>query len=103
MAWFAVRSVYLWGRKSDGTNVFEERVLCFQAGSPDEAYAKAKRESDGYAAANRFDVHPERDAYELDDDALIDGHEVWSLMLESRQPLPEFYRSRYSDYEYHPE
>ena len=31
MAWYAIRSVYLFGVKEDGTNVFEERVVAFEA------------------------------------------------------------------------
>ena len=101
--WFAIRSVYLFGRKSDGANIFEERVVCFRAASPEEAHARAKRESERYAAENGMEVFPERDGYEQDGDPLIDGYEVWSVLLEARQSLAEFYATRYSGYDYHPE
>lgn len=52
MPWFAIRSVYLFGQKFDDTNVFEERIVCFEAASAHEAHVKAKRESEQYAADN---------------------------------------------------
>lgn len=61
MRWFAVRCVYLFGRKSDGTNIFEERIVAFNADSFDEALDKAKVESLAYAKANAMTVHPVRD------------------------------------------
>ena len=103
MDWFAIRSVYLCRAKSDGMNIFEERVVCFEAGSDDEAHEKAALESARYALANEFEAHPEREGYLQDGDPLIDGYEVWSVMLESRESLDEFYARRYSRYEYRPE
>jgi hypothetical protein len=103
MPWFGIRSIYLFGKKSDGTNVFEERIVCFEADSPDRALAKAELESEQYAAERKFDFLPERIAYEQDGEPLIDGYEVWSELSESRQSLPEFYADRYGKYEYHPE
>ena len=103
MAWFAVRSVYLFGQKTDGTNVFEERVVCFQAESADAAYAKAKQESERYAQDNGCEVFPERVGYEQDGDPLIDGYEVWSELFESRETLADFYAARYTKYDYRPE
>src|SRR5689334_19331914 len=103
MAWFAIRSVYLFGQKSDGMNVFEERVVCFEAENWEAAHTKAKAESEQYASDNRFEVFPERDGYEQIGDALIDGYEVWSILLESRESLAEFYATRYTKYDYHPE
>ena len=103
MPWFAIRSVYLFGRKSDGTNVFEERVVCFEAPTADDAHARAARESERYAADNGFEVFPEREAYRQDDEPLIDGYELWSVMYESRQSLAEFYAARYSAYDYRPD
>jgi hypothetical protein len=101
--WFGVRSIYLFGAKSDGSNVFEERVVCFEADSPAAALAKAKVESEQYASSQDFEVFPDRVAYEQDGDALVDGYEVWSELFESRESLAEFYASRYAKYEYHPE
>jgi hypothetical protein len=103
MRWFAVRSVHLCKRKRDGTNIFEERVVCFKAKSFDHAFLKAEREADRYAAAAKFKVHGVQMAYEQDSDALIDGYEVWSVMLQSRKSLSAFYAARYAVYDYEPE
>src|SRR2546423_8720604 len=94
MAWFAIRSVYLFGQKSDGTNVFEERVVAFEAVDPDAAHEKGKVESEQYAQANQIEVFPERDSYKQDGEPLIDAYELWSELFESRQSLADFYASR---------
>jgi hypothetical protein len=99
--WFAIRSVYHFGQKDDGTNVFEERVVCFEADTPEEAHRKGSAESEQYAADLGFEVFPEREGYRQDDEPLIDGYEVWSALFEARQSLAEFYAARYAAYEYH--
>ena len=103
MAWYAIRTVYLFGQKADGTNVFEERVVCFSAASWDEANAKGDAESNAYAEANGFESHPEQAGYELDGAALVDGHEVWSEMFEARLDLQAFYRQRYEAFAFVPD
>jgi hypothetical protein len=103
MPWYAIRTVYLFGVKADGTNVFEERVVCFEAESSDEAHEKAGAESDQYARDNDMEAHPEQIAYLQDGDALIDGYEVWSELYDSRQPLAAFYEARYSAYDHEPD
>jgi hypothetical protein len=103
MQWFAVRSLYQFGRKSDGTNIFEERIVGFQAETPSEAFVKAQRESAAYAADHNFVVHPEQELYEQDGDPLIDGYELWSLLFQSAMTLDEFYEAKYRRYEYRPE
>jgi len=40
--WFAVRSVFKFGEKKDGTNIFEERVVLFRAENEKEAFARAE-------------------------------------------------------------
>ena len=45
LKWFGVRTIYLFGTKQDGTNVFEERVVTFSATTEDEVLAKAEREA----------------------------------------------------------
>lgn len=103
MRWFAIRSVYLFGRKSDGTNIFEERIVGFQAESPDEAFVKAERESEAYSNSNKFVAHPDQWSYEQDGDPLIDGYELWSTLYESTLSLDEFYEARYVRCDYRPE
>jgi hypothetical protein len=103
MPWFAVRSIFLARQKTDGTNIFEERVCAFEAESTDAAHVKAQIESERYASANGFELFPEREAYEQDGEPLIDGYEVWSALYEGRQTLREFYELRYLRFEYQPD
>lgn len=100
MAWFAIRTVYHFGKKSDGTNVFEERVVCFEAESADAAYDKAITESERYETENNVVAHPEQSGYQQDGKVLIDGYELWSELFESKEPLEVFYADRYGKYEY---
>ena len=101
--WFGVRAIYLFGKKKDGTNIFEERIVAISASTIEEALAKAKREADEYAAALKMERHPWLEGYEQDGDALIDGYEVWSNLYESSEDLRSFVESRYGKYEYHPD
>ena len=101
--WFAVRTIYLFGKKQDGTNIFEERVVVFLAGTADDAFAKAEREADLYAGPHKMEHHPLHVAYLQDGDALIDGYEVWSELYQSSEDLDSFVKSRYERYEYQPD
>jgi len=56
MEWFAVRSIFKFGEKADGTNIFEERVVGFCAADVDEALHKAEAESQQYAQSSGFEV-----------------------------------------------
>ena len=103
LLWFGVRSVYLFGKKKDGTNVFEERVVAFCAKSSDEVFAKAEREAQAYAASNKLEWHPFQIACFQAGDPLIDGCEIWSELYESSENLQSFVKSRYEKYEYHPD
>lgn len=101
--WYGIRTVYHFGTKQDGTNVFEERVVVFSAQTDEEALAKAEREADQYASANNLQRHPWLEAYHQDGDALIDGYEVWSELYESAEDLETFFQSRYEKYSYRPD
>ena len=103
MPWFAIRTVYLFGIKADGTNVFEERVVSFEAADSDEAHRKADIESEEYASENNFLPHPEQSGYQLDDEPLIERYEIWSELFEARATLDEFYAARYAAFLYTPE
>lgn len=106
MSWYAVRTLYLWGQKTNGVNVFEERVVTFQAESESSVFVKAQNEADVYAAQGDgagYEIYPQQVSYRLDDGNLIDGHEVWSQMFEGYETLEEFYHNRYAQYEYQPE
>jgi hypothetical protein len=103
MPWYAIRTVYHFGTKSDGTNVFEERVVVFEAQSWSEAHSRAGVESEQYAKRNNVIAHPEQSGYEQDGAPLIDEYEVWSELFEARTSLEEFYAKRYGQFEYTPE
>ena len=106
MAWYAVRTLYLWGQKADGINVFEERVVAFSAETDTDVFAKAQHEADVYAQnadGSGYEIYPQQISYQLDEGDLIDGHEVWSQLFEGYESLDEFYQNRYAQYEYHPE
>lgn len=103
MGWFATRSVYLFATKENGTNIFEERIVCFQACDFEEANAKAVKEAEHYAADNHFEVHKEQLTYQQDGRALIDGYELWSELYEANMSLDEFYNEQYRKNLYHPD
>ena len=101
--WFGVRSVFLFGKKKNGSNVFEERIVVFSAKTSEEAFAKAQREAESYAKILKLERHPDMEAYIQDGDNLIDGYEVWSTPYESRENLKAFVKNRYDKYRYHPD
>jgi hypothetical protein len=89
MGWYAVRTVYHFARKADGTNLFEERIVSFNAASFDQALDKAAEESQRYLAAGSLAAHPDREAYQQDGQTLIDGYELWSVLFQSSDSLEE--------------
>ena len=103
MPWYAIRTIYHFGEKADGTNVFEERVVCFEASDWPEAHAKAKTESATYCEGGGFVAHPVTVGYEQDGEKLIDGYEIWSELFEAKMSLQDFFTERYAKYEHHPE
>lgn len=91
MAWFGVRSVI----EFDG--VFEERVVLFSAGDIDSAIRRAETEAHAYVEAlGSGRVLDFCQAYEIGDDEVSDGAEVFSLMRTSGL-APEAYLSTYFD------
>jgi hypothetical protein len=102
MAWFAIRSVFHFLTKPDGVNVFEERIVCFEAETSEAAHEKAYIERQAYASENGFTAHPHQIGYEQDGDPLIDGYELWSDMFESTDSLEDFYSKRYDQVTYKP-
>lgn len=103
MSWYAIRTVYLFDKKLDGQNVFEERVVCFEAESWEEAHSKARDEADEYAALHELTAHPEQIGYEQDGVPLIDGYELWSELFEAPMTLEAFYNRRYERFAHDPE
>jgi hypothetical protein len=102
MPWFAIRSVYLFATKTEGINVFEERVVCFEAETSEIAHVRAEAEAEEYARENGFELYPEQSGYQQDGRPMIDNYEVWSELFEARQSLQEFYACRYTKYLYDP-
>lgn len=98
--WFGIRTIFLFGKKKDGTNIFEERIVVFSGNSEEEAFAKAEAEADRYAQNLKMERHPRQDAYSQDDEPLIDGYEVWSMLYESTEDIHSFVKSKYERYEY---
>ncbi|GAA5160507.1 DUF4288 domain-containing protein [Viridibacterium curvum] len=103
MPWYAIRTVYKFGEKPNGNNVFEERVVCFNAESWTDAHKKAALESKAYEEQGGFTSHPEQVGYEQDGENLIDGYELWSELFESEATLEDFYSNRYAKFKYTPE
>jgi hypothetical protein len=103
MPWFGVRSLYQFGTKADGTTIFEERIVVFEAETSDEALNRGADEAERYAEENGFEVLSKWDGYEQDGDSLIDGYEVWSQLFEARMSLEEFYATRYARFDYNPD
>lgn len=101
--WYGIRAIYLFGKKKDGTNIFEERVVVFSAKTVEKAFVKAEKEADEYAKSHKIKRHPLLEAYWQDGDPLIDGYEVWSELYESRETLNSFVKNRYLRYRYHPD
>jgi hypothetical protein len=101
--WFGVRSISVFGKKKDGKNIFEERVVIFSGQNASEALQKALAEDDEYKAFHNTVGHPELLCYEQDGEPLIEGYEVWSALYETDEDLHTFYESRYGKYEYHPD
>lgn len=106
MNWYAVRTIFQFGKKRDGTNVFEERIVVFEAENPGDAFKKAELEANRYARTDNkegFKIHPDMELYEQDGEPLIDGYEVWSQLFETRDDMNDFFAERYTKYAYHPD
>jgi len=103
MRWFGVRAIYLFGKKADGRNIFEERICVFSGLSHDEALEKADAEADRYATDLKLQRYSLIESYEQNGDALIDGYEVWSTLFEYEGDLEAFVSERYDSFEYRPD
>ena len=104
--WYGVRSVFHMFMKESGVNVFEERVVCFEAASYEELFEKSAREAERYARGDGSmgaSAHPDQISYQIDAESgakLVDGLELWSQLFEFRGTLEEFYSKRYDVYEF---
>lgn len=103
LIWFGVRSVCLFGKKKDGKNIYEERVLVFSGSNWQEAVSKAMAEMKEYTGFLKTVGYSEVVGYEQDGEPMIDGYEVWSEMYETTEDLDAFVESRYKKYKYQPD
>ena len=105
--WFGVRSLCLFGKKKDGVNVYEERILVFSGCDAEgkEALEKAGDEVEQYATeiCKTSVFHPRLDAYLQDGDPLIEGYEVWSQLYESVLDIDAFWEARHGEYTFRPD
>lgn len=102
-SWFAVRTVYLFGTKPDGRNLYEERIVAFAAGDLEQARGKAAREAEAYAAKLQVQGYSQQVVYEQEGRPLLDGYELWSEIYESELDLDTFYHERYERFLGHQE
>ena len=103
ISWYGIRTVYHFGKKKDGKNLFEERICVFSGASEAEVFEKSQREAQQYSEFHKMAWHPVQEAYLQDGDVLIDGYEVWSEVFEFDGGLDSFVTSRYQRYVYHPD
>ncbi len=93
--WFSVRSVYRHPDVDEGREVYEERVVLFNADDFDAAIALAESEAADYVEDTDNEVLPLFQAHWLFDDP-ADGGEVFSLMRTSDLE-PDDYLDRFFD------
>jgi hypothetical protein len=89
--WFAVRSIFRFGEKSDGKTIYEERIVGFSGANAHVALAKAEAESELYAKESGFQLVGDLMAYEQDGEPLIDGYELFSQLFESDDSPEDFF------------
>ncbi|MEO8036900.1 MAG: DUF4288 domain-containing protein [Acidobacteriota bacterium] len=86
--WFSARTVYEHDKPGDG--LFEERIVLFRAGDFDEAFARAEEEAEKYAREATCSYTGYISIYEIPDETITDGVEVFSLMRDSDYPADEY-------------
>lgn len=113
--WYGIRTIYHFGKKKDGKNLFEERVCVFSGKTSDEAFAKAQAEAATYSKHLnesqhlQLEWHPVQESYLLDDfldepsPVIVEGYEVWSDVFEFDGDLAAFVQARYERFHYHPD
>ncbi len=104
--WFAVRTIYKFGKKKNGRNIYEERIVTFSGINLDEIWHKAEIEANEYSLHLRYNgklKYITTMAYLQDGDKLIDGYEVWSCQYESNYPIRKFIKQKYDVFEYNPD
>ena len=97
--WYSAKTIYKHHSVEDGkaTAVFEERVVLFRATSFDEALAKGEVEAKRYAAADsqHCKMLDHFVAFNIHDEGLRDGDEVWSCIRDLDTTDEDFLRRVY--------
>ncbi len=86
--WFSARTVYEHDHPGDG--LFEERIVLIRAADFDEAFRRAEEEARSYAQAVGGTYTGYASLYELAEEEIGDGAEVFSLMRDSDLPAGEY-------------
>ena len=84
--WFSVRCVF----RMESSSSYEERVTLWRAASFSEAIERAETEAKEYANDVNSEYVGLAQAYELAEDAIGDGVEVFSLIRDSELPPNEY-------------
>ncbi len=94
---FSVQSIY----QCDGPEfdqfryAYEERIVLFRASSFEDAIAQAEHEAEGYGKRNATKPLDYFMAYQLDDEDLPGGIEVFSLIRDSNLEDREYLERHY--------
>ena len=93
------------GPQSDGTGIFEERIILFRASDAESACALAETESRRYLQLNpTFQRVGEWIAFAIRlDGEELNGSEIWSGLSSSDMAQQEYYKRRYTDFEFQPD
>ena len=86
--WFSARTVYEHDKPGDG--LFEERIVVFRAADFDEALVRAEAEASAYAEAVSCVFTGYISVFEMVEETLSDGAEVFSLMRDSDLGAEEY-------------
>ena len=86
--WFSARTVYEHDKPGDG--LFEERIVVLRAGGFDEALERAEVEAVAYGEAVGCVYTGYVSVFELVEETLGDGSEVFSLMRDSDLNAEEY-------------
>jgi hypothetical protein len=105
MTWYSIRAVYAHGSDSDGSVIFEERIVLFRADDVERAFALAETESGQYLQLNpTFQRIGEWVAFEIAGGLSdLNKAEIWSGLSRSELSPERFYEQRYTAGELQPD
>lgn len=86
--WYSARTIYEHDEPGDG--LFEERIVLIRAADFDEALRRAEDEAKTYAEAVGGTYTGYASLYEIAEDDIGDGAEVFSLMRDSDLPADDY-------------